>query len=115
MLSEGRDWLEQALTLAPPVETLEPSGHRTLAEAYNGAGVLATRQGDFGAAERLLAHALPLRRALGDPVALASFLNSLGGLLLQQGQLDRAQAVWEESLACRRASGEARTIALGVM
>jgi hypothetical protein len=78
MLSEGRDWLEQALTLAPPAETLDATGQRMLAEAYNSAGVLATRQGDFATAERFHAQALPLRRALGDPLALASSLNSLG-------------------------------------
>jgi predicted ATPase/DNA-binding XRE family transcriptional regulator len=115
MLSEGRDWLEQALALTPPVEMLDTAAQRTLAEAYNGAGVLATRQGDFAAAERFLAQALPLRRALDDPVALASSLNSLGGLLMQQGRLGEAQAVWEESLAYRRQSGDVRTVALGLM
>jgi predicted ATPase/DNA-binding XRE family transcriptional regulator/Tfp pilus assembly protein PilF len=115
MLSEGRDWLEQALALAPPVESLDAAGQRTLAEAYNGAGVLATRQGDFAAAERFHAQALPLRRALGDPLALAFSLNSLGGLLMQQGRLDEAQTAWEESLTYRRQSSDARAIALGLM
>jgi predicted ATPase/DNA-binding XRE family transcriptional regulator len=115
MLSEGRDWLEQALTLAPPVESLDTAGQRTLAEAYNGAGVLATRQGDFAAAERFHAQALPLRRALGDPVGLASSLNSLGGLLMQQGRLHEAQSAWEESLSYRRQSGDGRAVALGLM
>jgi predicted ATPase/transcriptional regulator with XRE-family HTH domain len=115
MLSEGRDWLEQALTLAPPVGELDTAGRRTLAAVYNGAGVLATRQGDFAAAERFHAQALALRRALGDPLALASSLNSLGGLLMQQGKLGEAQTVWEESLAYRRASGDDRAVALGLM
>jgi predicted ATPase/transcriptional regulator with XRE-family HTH domain len=115
MLSEGRDWLDQALTLAPPAESLDTAGQRTLAEAYNGAGVLATRQGDFAAAERFHAQALPLRRALGDPVALASSLNGLGGLLMQQGRLGEAQVAWEESLHYRRQSGRTRAIALGLM
>ncbi|HEY7340428.1 MAG TPA: tetratricopeptide repeat protein [Ktedonobacterales bacterium] len=115
MLSEGRDWLEQALALAPAVETLNADGQRTLAEAYNGAGVLATRQGDFAAAERFLIQAMPLRRALGDPLAVASSLNSLGGLCMQQGRLSEAQNAWEESLAYRRQSGGGRAIALGLM
>jgi predicted ATPase/transcriptional regulator with XRE-family HTH domain len=115
MLSEGRDWLEQALALAQPLDVADPAGRRTLAEAYNGAGVLATRQGDFAAAERFHAQALPLRRALGDPVALASSLNSVGGLLMQQGRLSEAQAVWEESLNYRRQAGDPRSIALGLM
>jgi predicted ATPase/transcriptional regulator with XRE-family HTH domain len=115
MLSEGRDWLEQALALASSVNAADPSGQRTLAEAYNGAGVLATRQGDFAAAERFHAQALPLRRALGDPVALVSSLNSVGGLLMQQGRLSKAQAVWEESLNYRRQTGDSRSIALGLM
>jgi predicted ATPase/DNA-binding XRE family transcriptional regulator len=114
-LSEGRDWLEQALALAPPAESLDADGQRTLAEAYNGVGVLATRQGDFAAAERFHAQALPVRRALGDPVALASSLNSLGGLLMQQGRLGEAQTVWEESLGYRRQSGDGRAVALGLM
>jgi tetratricopeptide (TPR) repeat protein len=107
MLSEGRSWLEQTLALAPPAETLDAYGQRTLAEAYNGAGVLATRQGDFAAAAQFHSHALSLRRALDDPRALASSLNSLGGLLMQQGRLGEAQAAWEESLTYRRASGDA--------
>jgi predicted ATPase len=115
MLSEGRDWLEQALTLAPPAEALDTAGQRTLAEVYNGVGVLATRQGDFAAAARFHAKALPLRRSLGDPLALASSLNSLGGLLMQLGRLGKAQTAWEESLASRRASGDGRAIALGLM
>lgn len=115
-LSEGRTWLEQMRALA---STAESEGQQVvaplLAKVLNGAGVLATRQSDYGHATACHEEALALRRAGGDTLGIASSLNNLGGIALEQGQYIHAQTLWEESLTLRRQVGDLRATALALM
>lgn len=95
-LTEGRQWLREALAQAPGAGT----GLR--AQAFNGAGVLAWRQGDLAEATAALEEALTLRRQMGDEAGMASSLNNLGVIAYDQGNYDRAQAMYEASLALFR-------------
>jgi tetratricopeptide (TPR) repeat protein len=96
-VSEGRQWLEAALALAPHA----PAPARAL--AWYGLGRLAIFQGDYTAAEGFLTQSLTLYRELTDAAGLAWTLNCLGDIALWRG--DRAQAVTviSEALMLHRA------------
>lgn len=94
--SEGRKWLEDALALGGSV----PGAVR--AKALNGAGWLASQQGDYGRAITLLEESLALRREGGNKWSIAITLNNLGAALLYHDEIERARALFEESLALSR-------------
>jgi len=95
-LSEARHWLEAALAAArdpdPAVQ----------AQALNGAGWIASNQGDFGPAEVHLAASLRLYRALGDKAGIAGVLTDLEWVASYQGDVARTVALGVESLALWR-------------
>jgi tetratricopeptide (TPR) repeat protein len=102
-LSEGRRWLEEALT-----NDAAPAALR--AQALLGIGTLAKVQGDFARAQAAGEECLALRRALGDQSGIAAALNSLGNIASMQRDFTRARPLYEESLALRRALGDQRGI-----
>jgi predicted ATPase len=104
-LSEGRRWLDDALTGS------EAAAPEARVKALNGAGNLAYAQGDYGRATALHEEALALRRALGDQRGLAASLNNLAALAQAQGDFARAAALHAEGLALRRALGDQQGIA----
>jgi predicted ATPase/DNA-binding CsgD family transcriptional regulator len=71
-VSEGRRWLESAISKSGPAVIL------ARANALNAAGALATFQEDYGAAKDLIEEGLALHRGLGDKEGIASSLVSLG-------------------------------------
>ncbi len=105
-LSEGRGWLEAALTAGGGSEL---PGLR--AAALNWAAVLAQHQGDYGAARGLYEHSLALRRRLDDRLGTAAALVGLGNLAALQGLLTMARAQFEESLAIGRDLDEPQVVA----
>ncbi|HEV2122651.1 MAG TPA: tetratricopeptide repeat protein, partial [Chloroflexota bacterium] len=104
-LSEGRRWLEAALT----VSGARASVARATALAW--AGNLAGLQGDYGQASRLAEDGVALARALDDRRALADALLILGILMTDQGEHTQAVALYDESLALYRALGNNARIA----
>jgi non-specific serine/threonine protein kinase len=98
--SEGRDWLDKALSRS---DSQKPE---LRARALNGAGILARSQGDFTSARAYLEECLEIWRALEDWVGASKALNSLGVLAYSQGQYDQANQFHEESLALRRKTGD---------
>src|SRR5262249_4578919 len=73
-LSEGRQWLERLIDLADEHASTDrtTAAHQDgedwrplLAKALNGAGVLASRQSDYGRARAFHGRALDIRRTLG--------------------------------------------------
>jgi tetratricopeptide (TPR) repeat protein len=86
-LSEGRRWLEEALTTSH-----ERSLGREAAQAlaHEGAGSLAMHQGDYTAARPHYEQSLRLYQQLGHTLQVAHALNNLG--MLEQRQRDRAAA-----------------------
>lgn len=91
-LSEGREWLEGALTVARDAPA------STRAWALCGAGNLAWRQGD-PKGETLLRESLTLFRGLGDSTGIAHVLHHVAHVLIGQGDYERASGLFEESVA----------------
>ncbi len=104
-LSEGRQWLEELLTLAPQNDDAGAATVR--ATALNAAGVLARSQGDYAPAVALSTASLRLCRDGGDRQGSANALANLGNVACDQGVYGQAIALFEESLALRRDSTDA--------
>lgn len=100
--SEGRYWLERALSAAA---RMSPPPTALKVRMLHSAGVLADEQGDYAQAVALYEESLVLARTLGDPVREAVSLNSLGVAAWEQRDYAKAQALLEESLDLRRRSG----------
>jgi tetratricopeptide (TPR) repeat protein len=94
--TEGRQWLEIALTLDPDLPVAIKS------KILNGLGNLAMAQDDYGPAQQFHRANLRLRRAGGARLGVASTLYNLGNVLLMQGEIQEAQALLEEGLALAR-------------
>ncbi len=104
-LSEGRHWLDQALT-----------NHRaavpeSAAKVLEGAGCLAEAQGDWEQAVALLDEALALRREIGDHAGIASVLVNLGNVAHYRGEHHRSTDCYQEALEIARGIGDRRTAA----
>ena len=105
-LSEGRRWLDSALT--------RPITPAARAKGLRVAGALAGQQGDYAQAEALLQESLALFRSLADAWNIANTLNSLGLLATDQADYVRAESYYEASLADRRALGDTAGIAISL-
>jgi non-specific serine/threonine protein kinase len=104
-LSEGRGWLEAALASSGPAAPL------ARARALDGAGKMASFQGDNAAAVTLYEEVLALRRELGDTQGSAESLISLGQAAYMQDDHARGIALQEEGLALFRELGDKQGIA----
>ncbi len=92
-LGEGQHWLDAILANK---DTL-PAALR--AEALNGAGRLALRQGDYAHAEAILEESLALWGTLGDIRGEMYALNSLGLVAIYRSDFVLAQGYFERNLA----------------
>lgn len=102
-LSEGRRWLEAALTgKQSDVERGSERRTEARAKALRGASVLAYEQADFGRAAILAEESLMCYGALGDLYGSAGVLNNLGIIAIQQEDYTRAETLCQESLALAR-------------
>jgi predicted ATPase/DNA-binding SARP family transcriptional activator len=101
-LSEGRAWLEEALSLdaeqAPDLR----------AKALGASSVLARMQGDLALAHRRAQEALAASRKLGDLDGVAKALSDLAAVAVGQHQYGRAAALHDESIALARETGGAQ-------
>jgi predicted ATPase/DNA-binding SARP family transcriptional activator/Tfp pilus assembly protein PilF len=114
LYTEGRDYLQKALSVWATVEGselghghLEPDAAmiRIKAKALNGAGFLAERQGDKAAARPALEAALALGQEAGDRSSVAASLNHLATLAFGGADYSTARALFEESLVLQRELG----------
>ncbi|MGH2442609.1 MAG: ATP-binding protein, partial [Chloroflexota bacterium] len=105
-LSEGRKWVQQALSAAPDGEPV------ALANALSGAGNLAWSQGDYETAISLHHRCLELRKQIGDTAGVAMTLNNLGAVAEQQGRREEAQDYYERSLETQRAGDDTWSLAV---
>ena len=106
--SEGRDWLERALTATPDRRT--PTRARALAAA----GHLATEEGDVVAAGPLLDDSLSLWEELDDSEGVAETLNHKGNLAKTRFEYDTARALLSEALKLREDAGDERGMAVSL-
>jgi predicted ATPase/DNA-binding CsgD family transcriptional regulator len=105
-LSEGRGWLESAVSRGGSAPA------RARAKALNGAGWLAAFQGEYGAAKALIEESLALYRELGDKEGIASSLVNLGSVawLGQRDDVPMAALV-EEATMLKPELKDRRTVA----
>ena len=104
-LSEGRRWLDKALSVA--VDT--SPGH---ANALFGAALLATLQGDWLEATRWSKRCRDLSLELGEFGVAAESMNTLGRAILAQGDRDQARSLFEEAAALAHDSDVPRVEAI---
>ncbi len=95
-LSEGRTWLERALTTSVEAPSL------FWAEALTGLGRMVADQGDYGKAMEILGQALDLWRALGNLEGTAYALSTLALVYQYQGEHEEAVTLLEGSLETYR-------------
>ena len=95
-LKEGREWLDQMVSVAAHASAA------ARAKAIYGAAVLAFHQGDNTQAAALSEESLALYRRLEDKSGIALSLNTLGIVKRNQGDYDLAKRLLEESLTLSR-------------
>jgi predicted ATPase len=100
-LSEGRDWLENAIADADA--QAEPA---ILASAHDGAGALAEAQGDLAAAALHHEAALRLRREIGDRSGEVRSLTDFGIVADKMGDPAQAVRLFEEGIALARSADD---------
>jgi predicted ATPase len=107
--TEGQEWLESALALAPA--TL-PSEARATALAV--AGVVRRSLNDFFAARALLEQSLDIWRELGDARGTGRVLIELSVVANAQGEAAAAGALAEEGLVLARSAGDKPYVGLAL-
>ena len=103
--TEGRRWLERALSLS--------LGQRTAlrAELLEGAGWMSRARGDYEGADRLYTEALHIRRKLGNLDDVATALRLLGNIRYELEDREGGEALWRQSLEARPEDGDRRAAA----
>ncbi len=107
-LHEGRRWLETAL------EQNKHAQPAMRAKALNGLGLLVFAQGNYQAAQVVLAEGVELYKQVGDKWGTAFALTNLGLQFYSQGEFIKAASLLEESLTVAREIGDKRLIALAL-
>jgi predicted ATPase len=108
-LAEGRDWLGKLLALPGAAAPTKPRLRSLFA-----AGVLATEQGDYRAADAQIGESLAVAQQLHDKQGVAVALNALAVVAREQGGLPVAESLFEESLVLWRELGDRRAVARGL-
>jgi len=110
-LSEGRRWLEGALTKCAATPT------PPRAKALYACSVLVQEQGDLARAEELAQSALTMTRQQDNQLGVALILNVLGNLHRRRGDYGHAAAYLQESITLGQASNlrSAQAEALRIM
>lgn len=100
-ITEGRHWFRELLSRPPAL-----SGHGLLAQAQNGAGLLALWQGDYTEAESLLQAALQGAKMAGDDRERAYALVHLGLSAFNRCDYPRAERYYLDGLALFQEEGD---------
>jgi len=106
-LAEGRRWLEAVLAMSDDGRATPSLRLRVVLAA----ATQARRQGDLGAAERLLAESLAVAHHLGDRPIEAEALAWLASTHCQQGAAEVGLPLGEEALAIAHESADEGAIA----
>ncbi len=103
-ITEGRDSLDKLLRLAAPAT-------KARQRAIFSAGVLASEQADYAAAEPLFSAALDIARELGDKRGVAVSLNALAVNARNRGDVAVALSLFEDGLARWRELDDQKQVA----
>ncbi|RPI81213.1 MAG: tetratricopeptide repeat protein, partial [Chloroflexi bacterium] len=106
-LDEGRQWLEQVITIC----ATGCGGASLQAKVLLGAGMLAWRQVEYHQAVDYMEKSLEFTRQLEDPAAISRVLQSLATTESARGNFTRATAILEELLDLDRESGNQENLA----
>ena len=106
LLSEGRKWLEAALSSSINASDL------LAAKAYRAAGAIALYQGDYKWSTRFQEEGLKLLRKVDDKPGIAKAINNLGTIEMHQGHHERAAEFYQESLAIWKELDNIPTVAI---
>lgn len=110
--AHGHAWFCSLIAAAGERESIDDG---LLADAHWAATGLAEAANLFDEAERHAAVALPLKRAAGDRVAVASLLAGRGVCADKKGEYGAARRYFEEMLAIRRDLGDGLDIARALL
>ena len=106
-VSEGRRWLDKALSLiGPDISRFSEILRHKLADVYNGAGALAGTQSDYVQATAMLKESLKITRSLGNKRGVARSLNNLGIFTSHQGNYAEAEVYFRESFDLKKEIGD---------
>jgi predicted ATPase/transcriptional regulator with XRE-family HTH domain len=113
---EGLDYLEEALSVGSVTGDGAEDDETVLvrAKALNGAGVLASTQGEYPRAHELFNESLRIQRARGDLAGVSALLSNLGNVARALGDYEQALALQEESIQIRRDAGDIAGLALSL-
>jgi predicted ATPase len=106
LLSEGRDRLSRLLQLPGAA-----SPTKLRMRALFAAGVLASVQGDYDAAETLIHESQDLAHQLGDKMSVAVSLNAQATFAKSRGDVSHAEILFEASLELWRELGDPKAVA----
>ena len=113
--SEGREWMETALSKGTKVANSGASASTMTmsarAKTLYGAGLLAWAQGDHGRATTVYEESLALYQELEDKQGIANSLNGIGWLAGYQGDYSQSVALGEEALTLFRELDDKQGIA----
>ncbi|MGC1257332.1 MAG: protein kinase [Candidatus Acidiferrales bacterium] len=104
--AEGRDRLEKLLKIPAAAA---PS--RARGRAVFSAGVLASEQGDYAAADELMGEGLAISRQLHDAQGVAVSLNAMAVNARDRGDIDVARTLFDKSLAVWRGLHDQKAVA----
>jgi predicted ATPase/class 3 adenylate cyclase len=107
--SEGRRWLEAALTAGISVDP------DVQARGLLGLARIVEYQGDYGEAKTFSEAGLALQQHLGDSREVAGALRTLGNIAYARSDYRAARNLYEESLVYGRATGDPRFIAASLI
>lgn len=105
--TEGGAWLERMIAI-------EGTPPRLRANALNGAGILAYRQGDYVRVSAVCGEALALCEQHGDARGSATALHFLAHVMQSQGDYDRAAEMMERSIALYQTAADMLGVANSV-
>ena len=98
-LSEGRLWLDDALTASAEASLAR-------ARALSGSGVLAHYQGDYDRAEQLSHETLELSRSLDDAKGVAEAYTGIALVRRTRGDIPEAERLFQEALSVYESLGD---------
>jgi predicted ATPase/DNA-binding SARP family transcriptional activator len=105
---EGLAWLEKFLSLTSEMSPLPLPPAKTLATAYQGAGVLARNLGNYLKARSFYQQSLAIHHQEGNLNGEAAALNSLGTLAMFEANYPEAESYFNQSKSLYEQTGNKR-------